>query len=499
MKFITQVIAIKYRAFLICVVGVVRSGCISVKNESKTPTLLKTEDATQAELMNEVNRFARVNSMRAKMDLKFEDNSFAEFGSKEVYRSADGEVVVQRPGKILLKVQVPVIKTDVAQMTSDGETFRVAILQDGGTRQIQEIRKGHEQRRLFEAAERPRARPNSRTAKAVKENVNAFANLRPQHFTDAMLVRPTDADNVYTQSTIFQIEEDETSTRNRRSKGDARLLSARRIRKARRRRLTITRRFWFDRVGGIRLARQQIFDAKGEIESDIVYGKEGNLTDTAITPTCRSRYRSRGRKEKYSMRLTYQTPEAVTIGKKYPGRGVRPAEHVESRRGRSRQKAAGSDGRRTAVGSHDQNTGAHAISVSLLDETDPSRPMILKNPTRSESWKCRPLRGVSLEVEEGRVRRDHGAVGLRQIDAAASARRTAEPDQRQHPDRRRRPGESFRRTADRHPPAQDRLCFSAVQPFSDAFGRGQSEARRKDPYRQRQRELPTAGAKCCGF
>ena len=42
----------------------------------------------------------------------------------------------------------------------------------------------------------------------------------------------------------------------------------------------ISRRFWFDRVGGIRLARQQIFDAKGEIESDIVYGAEGNLTDT---------------------------------------------------------------------------------------------------------------------------------------------------------------------------------------------------------------------------
>ena len=36
--------------------------------------------------MNEVNRFARVGSMRAKMDLKFEDNSFAQFGSKEEYR-----------------------------------------------------------------------------------------------------------------------------------------------------------------------------------------------------------------------------------------------------------------------------------------------------------------------------------------------------------------------------------------------------------------------------
>src|SRR3982750_3333867 len=112
---------------------VLMSGCNIVKKESTAPTLFKAEDATQAELMNEVNRFARVNSMRAKMDLKFEDNSFAQFGSKGVYRAADGEVVVQRPAKILLKVQVPVIKTDVAQMTSDGARFRVAILQDGGT------------------------------------------------------------------------------------------------------------------------------------------------------------------------------------------------------------------------------------------------------------------------------------------------------------------------------------------------------------------------------
>jgi hypothetical protein len=101
-------------AIFIIAIGAFAVGCNIVKKESKTPALLKTDSTDQAHLMNEVNRFARVNSMRAKMDLKFEDNSFAEFGNKEVYRSADGEIVVQRPGMILLKVQVPVFKTDVA-------------------------------------------------------------------------------------------------------------------------------------------------------------------------------------------------------------------------------------------------------------------------------------------------------------------------------------------------------------------------------------------------
>ena len=92
-------------------------GC-GIKTNDTTPRLLKTENAAAADLMKEVNRFAQVNSMRAKMYFKFEDNSFAEFGNKEVYRQADGEVVVQRPAKILLKVQVPIIKSDVADMTS---------------------------------------------------------------------------------------------------------------------------------------------------------------------------------------------------------------------------------------------------------------------------------------------------------------------------------------------------------------------------------------------
>src|SRR5687768_3837685 len=184
-------------------------GCIKVKQDKATARLLKIENADQAQLIQEINRFARVNSMRAKMDLKFEDTSFAEFGSKEVYRQADGEVVVQRPGKILLKVQVPIIKSDVAQMTSDGETFRVAILQDGGTGKYKKFVKGTnnaDYSRLQKALDEKVVQ----NGKNGKQNVNAFANLRPQHFTDAMLVRPTDESFVYTQSSIFQIEGDDS-------------------------------------------------------------------------------------------------------------------------------------------------------------------------------------------------------------------------------------------------------------------------------------------------
>lgn len=289
-----------------------------VKTDQKTATLLKSEEATQADLVGEVNRFARVASMRAKMDLKFEDNSFAQFGSKEVYRSADGEVVVQRPANIFLKVQVPVLKSDVAQMTSDGEKFRVAILQDGGDGKYKKFVMGTNNAD-YSKLQKDLRTVNGEMPGEMKQNVNAFANLRPQHFTDAMLVRPVDDNHVYAQSSIYQTEEDITQGKksplrtvvrgyyllDEYSKGGDGMLK-------------IERRFWFDRVGGIRLARQQIFDAKGEIESDITYGREGSLTDSGEYARLPLQILVTRPQEKYSMRLTYQTPEAVTIGKTYP-------------------------------------------------------------------------------------------------------------------------------------------------------------------------------------
>ena len=294
------------------------SGCIKVKDNKQTATLLATTEATHAQLLSEVNRFAGVASMKAQMDLKFEDNSFAQFGSKEVYRAADGEVVVQRPASILLTVKVPVIKTDVAQMTSDGERFRVAILQDGGSGKYKKFVIGTNNAD-YSKLQKDLDASNGDNGTAIKQNVNAFANLRPQHFTDAMLVRPTDDSHVYTHSTIFQIELDETHSKSsplRQVNRGYYLLDE--FVKLPDGELRVTRRFWFDRVGGIRLARQQIFDAKGEIESDIVYGLEGNLTDTGEYNRLPLQIIVTRPQEKYSMKLTYQAPEAVKIGTKYP-------------------------------------------------------------------------------------------------------------------------------------------------------------------------------------
>lgn len=310
----------KTTAIFIILTALFLSGCnnpFSPKSKQQSATLLEAENATQEQLVEQINYFAKVNSIRAFMDLKFEDNSYAELGIAEKYKTADGEMVIERPGKILLKVKVPIIKTDVAQMTSDGEMFRVAVLQDGGSGKYKKFVKGTNNTDYSQLQEKIIGMENG--DKEIKKNVNAFANLRPQHFTDAMLVRPTDSSKYsYVKSSILQEEFDVKAAKKSPTRWVLRnyyLLDE--FRKNDDGTLTITRRFWFDRTGKIRLARQQIFDDKGELESDIVYGLEGKLTETGEYNLPLQVEVTRP-KEKYKMRLKYQAPETVTIGKNYP-------------------------------------------------------------------------------------------------------------------------------------------------------------------------------------
>ncbi len=311
-----------YFIILILSALILSGGCSGgiIKTKDKRATLLKAENATQAQLIEQISNFAKVNSLRAKMDLKFEDNSYAELGFAEKFLTADGEIVVQRPASILLKVQVPFVKTDVVQMTSDGEKFRVAILEDNAGGKYRKFVVGTNNADYSALQEEVGKMKFDKNGKQLKQNVSVFANLRPQHFTDAMLMRPIDtAANVYVQSTILQEEETpDVAKKSPLAKVLRGYYLLDELRKNDDGNMTISRRFWFDRVGVVRLARQQIFDAKGEIDSDIIYGDTGNLTDSGEYNNLPLRIEVTRPKEKYKMRLTYQSPETVTIGKNFP-------------------------------------------------------------------------------------------------------------------------------------------------------------------------------------
>ena len=289
-------------------------GC-GIKVKDSVPVVLSPLTTTEKDkLTSEVNRFAEVKTIRGKVDVKFEDNSFAESGISEKYRTANGQVIVESPAKINLKIQIPVVGSDLVQMTSDGERFRVAVIccVDEKYKKFVSGTNDKDYTKLRERAKKAMGGGDQTRA------IGVFASLRPQHFTDALLMRPiqTGDNYIYTQSEIYA---DESGTTKKKSpiarviRGYYLLDELKKIGEGD---YQITRRFWFDRVGGIRLAKQQVFDDKGVLETDIAYGVEQKFTDTGQFSLPVQVQITRPQ-ERYSVRLTYQVPSDVIIDKPY--------------------------------------------------------------------------------------------------------------------------------------------------------------------------------------
>lgn len=289
-------------------------GLFGAKKKIQVPQLLSPlVEADKGRLINEVNRLSTVKSIHGKIDIQFEDTSFASFGIADQYRLVDGDITLQRPGKIYLVIQL--VFVDLAQMASDGEHFSVAVL------------KGNDKYRRFlkgtNSATYPRLPANGSNGdttdeqKKEKETVSALANLRPQHLTDAFMIRPIEPNNslIYTQSEFFQ-EEPDTRPQARKSArvmrgyylleefsqkdGDARLL----------------RRFWIDRVNGIRLARVQSYDNDGHLITDVSYYNEKTL-GSGTTASLPSRIEITRPQDKYKLSISYQDSASVELNREY--------------------------------------------------------------------------------------------------------------------------------------------------------------------------------------
>ncbi|HEX7530097.1 MAG TPA: hypothetical protein VF333_03055, partial [Pyrinomonadaceae bacterium] len=175
--------------------------------------LTPLSQADTAQLIAAVNNLGAVRSIHGKVDIQFEDTSFATSGIAEKYRAADGSVTLQRPAKVYLVVQGP-LAIDVAQMTSDGEHFRIAVLK--GDEKYHRFVRGTNNavypKLDMDGNSNPTANPAKKgKASSEAQTVNALSNLRPQHLTDALLIRSIDPHApgvMYVQSEFFQSEKD---------------------------------------------------------------------------------------------------------------------------------------------------------------------------------------------------------------------------------------------------------------------------------------------------
>ncbi len=137
------------------------SGCAVSKKTAVPPGQTRQAlVATQAELIAKFNRQANaIQSLNATVKLK------AAAGSKysgvvEQYHEVNGFILAQRPAKIRVIGQAPVVNKNIFDMVSDGETFRIFIPSKN--------------------------RFITGPAKFEKPAEKSIENLRPQHLVDAL-------------------------------------------------------------------------------------------------------------------------------------------------------------------------------------------------------------------------------------------------------------------------------------------------------------------------
>ncbi|HST51221.1 MAG TPA: hypothetical protein VLJ61_04350 [Pyrinomonadaceae bacterium] len=281
-------------------------------------------EADMAQMFDEINRLASVRSLNGKVDIQFLDTSYAECGLADKYKTADGRLVAQRPGEIYLLVQVPVIGTKVAEMSSTGERFWAAVYQgDEKYRRFVTGSNNAQYERLDSDGQGRSPDCNAggkrREAAMQRATVSALSSLRPQHLTDAVLVLPVsfdDSKHVYAQAETF---EEETDSRPN-AKPGARVVRGyyilTELELQQQNRARVTRRFWLDRVGALRLARVQTYGERGQLLTDVVYsnpsafGSDGQRRLPAQIELTRPQ-------DHYSIRVSFQDPSTVKVDQQY--------------------------------------------------------------------------------------------------------------------------------------------------------------------------------------
>jgi len=331
-------------ASVIIVCCLLLSGCgLGVKRSVKVPQLLSPlAEANTDQLIADINSLAAVRSIHGRVDVQFLDTSFSKCGIAEKYSTADGDVVLQRPEDIYLVIQVPIVGTKVAEMTSDGEHFRVAVLlgdekyrrfvRGTNTASYQKLQSGSDAYQKMEndggkggcGKDGKRMNPN-----AEQHAVSALSGLRPHHLTDALLIQPaaqtgSDSNLIYTRSETFIEEPDPHPGAKRGARVVHGYYVLDEIAPQGPGRARLMRRFWFDRYNEghpheVRLARLQFFDESGELITDVIYKDQKNFGEGGryVLPATVELTRPQ---DHYSVRVTYQSPETVKINQPYdPG------------------------------------------------------------------------------------------------------------------------------------------------------------------------------------
>jgi hypothetical protein len=258
--------------FLIPIIlGLLATAC--VKNVSVREALRPNAPIPTEELVRRINSYGNVTSLSVQASILVRDYFTGEATKAREFPEGNAVIVLQRPEKIRMRVSAPSpLSKSIADMTSDGQEFRLAVFWPTDKRVFVRGSNLSELHRM--AAEEIKSASDPRL-----RDVGALANIRPQHITDAFLIKPINSDGrlQYFREEVWQVEPDQRPGRKNRlverpyyvlyvfahsPVGEAY-------------KVQLLRKFWFDRTqGGTPLVRQQTFEnGDGRLASDITYGR----------------------------------------------------------------------------------------------------------------------------------------------------------------------------------------------------------------------------------
>jgi len=188
-------------------------------------------EASLADLVARLNSKSQsIHTLNATVDLEPTAGSIYSGVIKE-YRDVKGFILVESPALIRMQGQAPVVRTNVFDMASKGEEFRLYI----------------PSKQKFIVGKATFRRPAK----------NSLENMRPQHILEALLVPPLDASH----EKCFLEEAEE---------GARRFYVVDVVEPADSEGLRLKRKAWFDRAN-LELARMQFYESDGVYVEDVQY------------------------------------------------------------------------------------------------------------------------------------------------------------------------------------------------------------------------------------
>lgn len=236
---------------------------IVTKDRSIPKLIAPLTNAKFDDLTRQLQPFTNLQSLRtSRVGVVFMDA-----GLTERWPEADAIMVLQRPDKIRLIIQAPVVKSKVAEMVSESNHFKVAIYQQS-----------------------PRFLIGTNDAdygmwreKLGEKGRSGLVSARPFHFTEALMMRPLHLGDARFTYSMEEALIEEADLNPKAAKGARVLRSFYVISELELGQGTshVLRRFWFDRTNGAKFSRQQIFDARGELATDVSYTDYRKLTEAS--------------------------------------------------------------------------------------------------------------------------------------------------------------------------------------------------------------------------